>query len=120
MNKEDLELIKKILTDQLEELLKGVSPALHVIKESDSKFQDPLDRASFDALQNMQLRIKNRESNLIFKIKGALERIEDGTFGICESCGDDIPLKRLMARPVTNKCIECKTKEESFEKVLGV
>ena len=116
MDKKDLELIKKILNDQLEELSNRIGPALHVIKDSDSKFQDPLDRASFDETQNIQIRIKGRESNLIRKIKATLESIEDGTYGICESCGDDIPLKRLMARPVTNKCVECKTKKNPSKK----
>jgi DnaK suppressor protein len=57
---------------------------------------------------------------LIKKIKKALERIENGTFGICETCGEEITVKRLKARPVTSQCIECKSKEEALEKALGL
>jgi DnaK suppressor protein len=66
------------------------------------------------------LRIRDRENKLIKKIKKALDRIENGTFGICEKCGEDISVKRLKARPVTTHCIDCKTKEEAFEKALGL
>ena len=66
------------------------------------------------------LRIRDREHKLIYKIKQALDRIEEGTFGVCDSCGEDISIKRLKARPVTTQCIDCKTKEEAQEKVLGI
>jgi DnaK suppressor protein len=66
------------------------------------------------------LRIRDREHKLIKKIKKALDRIENGTFGICESCGEEISIKRLKARPVTSQCIECKSKEEALEKALGL
>lgn len=120
MKKQDLEFFKNLLNEQLETLLKEADLAVTGIKETGNHYTDPLDRASFDEGQSMQLRIKNRESNLIKKIKESLERIEEGSFGICESCGKDIPVKRLMVRPVTNKCIECKTKEEAYEKVSGM
>ncbi len=67
----------------------------------------------------LTLRLRSRESRLIKKIKSALERIEDGTYGICEACGEDISIKRLMARPVTSKCIECKETEEKMEAILS-
>ena len=66
------------------------------------------------------LRIRDRESKLILKVKKALARIETGTFGICESCGEDISFDRLKARPVTTQCIDCKIKEENLEKALGL
>ncbi|MBT8351424.1 MAG: TraR/DksA C4-type zinc finger protein, partial [Deltaproteobacteria bacterium] len=59
-------------------------------------------------------------SKLIKKIKKALTRIENGTFGICEACGEDISIKRMKARPVTSQCIDCKSKEEALEKALGL
>jgi DnaK suppressor protein len=65
------------------------------------------------------LRIKDRERKLITKVKEALDRIEDGTFGICDSCGRPISEKRLMVRPVTTQCIECKTEEEQKERVAN-
>ena len=60
------------------------------------------------------------EKELIAKISEAIERIEGGTFGICEMCESDISLERLKARPVTTQCIDCKTKEEAAENALGI
>jgi DnaK suppressor protein len=65
------------------------------------------------------LRIRDRERKLISKIKEALERIEDGTYGYCEACGEPIGEKRLRARPVTTLCIDCKARQEKQEKVRG-
>ncbi len=81
---------------------------------------DLTDRASFEIDRTFMLRIRDRESKLIKKIKKALERIEDSIFGICERCGEEISIKRLKARPVATLCIECKTKEEKLERVIGI
>lgn len=75
------------------------------------------DQASAEADQNFTLRLREREQKLLKKIEEAIERINDGTFGICESCGGEISVKRLKARPVTTLCIECKTKQEAEEKI---
>jgi DnaK suppressor protein len=83
-------------------------------------FPDPTDRAAMEADRNFLLRIRDRERRLIVKIREALDRIDKGTYGICEACGDDISIKRLKARPVTTQCIECKTREEARENALGV
>jgi DnaK suppressor protein len=69
--------------------------------------------------RNFELRIRDRERKLIGKIREALDRIEDGTFGICEACGEYISEQRLKARPVTTLCIECKKKQENEERVRG-
>jgi DnaK suppressor protein len=75
------------------------------------------DQATAVADQNFMLRLKEREQKLLKKIDEALDRITQGTFGICESCGGEISFKRLKARPVTTLCIECKTRQEEDEKV---
>ncbi|MEW6682700.1 MAG: RNA polymerase-binding protein DksA [Nitrospirota bacterium] len=75
------------------------------------------DQASAVTDQNFMLRLKEREQKLLKKIDEALERMANGTFGVCESCGGEIGIKRLKARPVTTLCIECKTKQEEDEKV---
>ncbi len=75
------------------------------------------DQASAVTDQNFMLRLKEREQKLLKKIDEALDRMMAGTFGICESCGGEIGMKRLKARPVTTLCIECKTKQEEDEKV---
>jgi DnaK suppressor protein len=120
MNKKDLDYFKELLLNQLEELLSQADDTVSGMTSPKENFPDPTDRASLEADRNFMLRIRDRESKLIRKIKKALERIENGTFGICESCGEDISVKRLKARPVTTQCIDCKTKAEAQEKALGL
>jgi DnaK suppressor protein len=88
--------------------------------ETKTSFPDPTDRASMESDRNFELRIRDRERKLINKIKKALEKVEDGTFGFCEVCGEPIEFKRLEARPVTTHCIECKTSAEEEEKLRKV
>ncbi|HEX9898680.1 MAG TPA: TraR/DksA C4-type zinc finger protein [Candidatus Methylomirabilis sp.] len=78
---------------------------------------DVTDQAQLEVERNFVLRLKEREQKLLKKIDGAVERIDNGTFGICRGCANEIPLLRLQARPVTDLCIECKTKQEQDEKV---
>jgi DnaK suppressor protein len=85
----------------------------------DENFPDPTDRASHETDRNFLLRVKDRERKLISKIKEALQRIEDGSYGTCEICGEAISEKRLEARPVTTCCIDCKKEEEEMEKMKG-
>ena len=120
MKKKDRENFKKHLTQRLEDLLNQAGDTVSGMTETKENFPDPTDRAALEADRNFMLRIRDRESKLIKKIKAALKRIENDTYGICESCGDDITLKRLKARPVTTQCIECKSKEEALEKALGL
>jgi DnaK suppressor protein len=82
-------------------------------------FPDMNDQATAEADQNFALRIKDRERKLIKKIDEALERLSTRTYGICEGCGEEIPLKRLKARPVTTFCIGCKTRQEQEEHSRG-
>ena len=120
MKKKDINYFKKLLNQQLSELLSQADDTVSGMTAPKENFPDPTDRASLEADRNFMLRIRDRESKLIKKIKKALERIEDGTFGICETCGEEISVKRLKARPVTTQCIDCKTKEEALEKALGL
>lgn len=120
MKKKDVEFFKELLTRRLDELLNQAGNTVTGMTAQKENFPDPTDRASLEADRNFMLRIRDREHKLIKKIKKALERIENGTFGICESCGEEIAIKRLKARPVTSQCIECKSKEEAMEKALGL
>lgn len=120
MKTKDLEFFKQLLTDRLEELLNHADNTVSGMIAPKENFPDPTDRASLETDRNFMLRIRDRENKLIKKIKKALARIEEETFGICEKCGDDISIKRLKARPVTTQCIDCKTKEEALEKALGI
>ncbi|MFC1799268.1 RNA polymerase-binding protein DksA [Thermodesulfobacteriota bacterium] len=120
MKKKDIKYFEQLLSDQLEELLSQAGDTVTGMTAPKENFPDPTDRASLEADRNFMLRIRDRESKLIKKIKKALQRIEDGTFGTCEACGEEISFKRLKARPVTTQCIDCKTKEEALEKALGI
>lgn len=116
---EDKAFFKELLTQQLNELLTTAEKTVGSLVLSEVQAADPLDQASLDNDRNYTLRIRDRESHLIKKIKTALAKIDDGSFGICDRCGEDITLARLKARPVTSYCIRCKTQLEAFEKVSG-
>jgi len=120
MKKKDIAYFRKLLADQLEELLSQADDTVSGMTTPKENFPDPTDRASLEADRNFMLRIRDRESKLIKKIKKTLERIDKDSFGICEKCGEDIAIERLKARPVTTQCIDCKTKEEALEKALGL
>jgi DnaK suppressor protein len=107
---------KDLLNKQLQELMEEAAKTVTDMTITEGEFPDPTDRASWESDRNFLLRIRERERNLITKIKEALERIEDGTFGICERCGEPISDKRLEARPVTTLCIKCKQEQEDLEK----
>jgi DnaK suppressor protein len=117
MEAKDLEYFRNLLNTQLSELENRTKYTdIREITESNG-LQDPLDIASADMEKNMILRIREREGRLIAKIKQALALIDEGVYGTCEICGEDIPLKRLEARPVTTQCVECKTREERAERI---
>jgi DnaK suppressor protein len=119
LKKEDLDYFQGLLQKQLDELIRGAGRTVDemTFTEGNAAFPDPTDRASMESGRNFELRIRDRERKLINKIKKALEKVEDGTFGFCEVCGEPIEFKRLEARPVTTHCIECKTSEEEEEKI---
>jgi len=119
MEPKDIEYLKQILSNELAELLDRAQQTVGSLIRDDNSVADPLDQAARESDRSYTLRIRDRESHLIRKIKLALEKFEDGTFGICEGCGDEIALARLMARPVTAHCIQCKTRMEAIEKVSG-
>ncbi len=116
MDQEKLVYFKGLLEGRLHALVEEAGKTVtDMVTDAKGDFPDPTDRATFESDRNFLLRIKDRERKLITKVKEALERIENGTFGICDSCGKPISEKRLMARPVTTQCIECKTEEEKKE-----
>ncbi len=120
MKEKDIKYFKEFLDEQLHDLLSQAEETVTGMTTQKDTFPDPTDRASLEADRNFMLRIRDREHKLIKKIKKALERIDNGTFGICEMCGEDITMDRIKARPVTTQCIDCKTKEEARERALGL
>lgn len=108
--------IKKRLIEKRNSLLTEALSALNELPEQ-AVFADLGDQATAEIDRNFMLRLRGRERKLLKKIDSALERIKEGTFGICEKCGQEIDIRRLEARPVTTMCIECKTLQEEEEKL---
>lgn len=120
MNEAQLDEFREILKGRLNELMQEAAKTVSGMTDTKENLPDPTDRATAEWDQNFMLRIKDRERKLIAKIREALDRIEDGSYGICDSCGEDISVERLRARPVTTLCIECKTQQEAKEKARGL
>ncbi|MEW6215983.1 MAG: TraR/DksA C4-type zinc finger protein, partial [Nitrospirota bacterium] len=108
--------IKKKLIARKEALLAEAGEALHELP-GQTIFPDLGDQASAETDRSFMLRLRGRERRLLKKIENAIERIEQGVFGICDGCGNEIDIRRLEARPVTTMCIECKTQQEEEEKL---
>lgn len=117
MNKTQLEEFRGLLQAQMNELLDDAGRTVSDMTEENTNFPDPTDRASLESDRNFELRIRDRERKLINKIQQALDRIDDGSFGLCESCEEEIGVERLRARPVTTLCIDCKNEEERRERI---
>ena len=108
--------IRRLLERQREALLNEAGELLNH-RAGISTSPDVSDQAAAESDQNFELRLREREQRLLKKIDEALERIAAHTYGICRSCGHEIPYNRLKARPVTTLCIDCKTLEEQQEKL---
>jgi DnaK suppressor protein len=119
MDEKELEQFRKILTDLMDELETQSGQTVSELMLEQDREIEALAESAIQMNWAVTLRLRSRESRLIRKIKSALERIEDGTYGICEVCGNPISIKRLLARPVTSKCIECKEREEKMEGILS-
>lgn len=116
MDKSLLPHFRKKLEEMSSELLTEADKTLSDMTVQNDNYPDPTDRASAESDRSFELRIRDRERKLQGKIKEAIGRIDDESYGICETCGDDISIERLNARPVTTYCIDCKTKQEDHEK----
>ena len=119
MNNKNKKYFENLLTTKLDDLLEEYNKTVNGMVGFSERFPDPSDRATMESERTFTLRIRDRERKLIAKIKEALERIEEGSYGICDDCEEDISEKRLKARPVTTLCIECKTRQENEERVRG-
>ncbi|HCY85566.1 MAG TPA: RNA polymerase-binding protein DksA [Desulfobacteraceae bacterium] len=115
MDMHQSEHFKSVLNQQLDALLSTAGSALSEMVTQSNQVSESIDLAALHRDQSMMFHIRSRESRLIKKLRQALERIDNQTFGICESCGEDINPRRLEARPVTTKCIDCKQEEERLE-----
>ena len=119
MEPDRLEFFRQLLQDRLQEILVESDKTRVDMTGSAAPFPDPTDRATLETDRNFTLRIRDRERKLISKIREALERLDAGTYGLCEICGGEIAEKRLIARPVTTMCIACKSRQEALERARG-
>lgn len=119
LSPDKLESFRTLLNQKINELLVDAGKTVADMTDSKENYPDPTDRASLESDRNFELRMRDRERKLIAKMQEAIKRIDDGEFGICEVCGGPISEKRLLARPVTTLCIECKTRQEKLEKLKG-
>lgn len=119
MSKKQTAHFSKMLTSLKQELMEDIERTVHAMQDEPTVFADPNDRASQETDMALELRNRDRERKLIRKIDEALSRIAEGEYGYCDSCGVEIGLKRLEARPTATLCIDCKTLEEIRERQIA-
>ena len=116
---EKIEYFRDQLTQRLGELLAEVNKPVKDSTDLNQNLPDPNDRATAESDMNFTLRIRERETKLMIKLQEALKRIENGTYGICEECEEEISEARLKARPMTILCIDCKREQEIPEELVS-
>ena len=116
METERLEFFKGILQERLERLLQEAGETLGDLTEDKEALADALDIATMESNRDFQLRIRDRERVYIRKIQQALQQIDEGEYGYCTVCGEEIGEQRLIARIVATHCIDCKTEAEQLER----
>ena len=119
MNKKQLAHFRNILESLKVELSQDIDRTVHTMQDEATVFADPNDRASQESDMALELRNRDRERKLIKKIDETIGRIDANEYGYCESCGVEIGLKRLEARPTATLCIDCKTLDELREKQVA-
>ena len=119
MNEAQLAHFKGLLDEWKAELGMDIDRTVHTMQDEATIFADPNDRASQESDMALELRNRDRERKLIKKIDETIAKIDAGEYGYCDSCGVEIGLKRLQARPTATLCIDCKTLEEMRERQVA-
>lgn len=119
MNDAQLEHFRQILLKWKQELMEEVDRTVQHLQEDANNFADPADRATQEEEFSLELRTRDRERKLIKKINEAIDDIDSGDYGYCESCGIEIGIRRLEARPTATLCVDCKTLAEIKERQIG-
>ena len=119
MNDQQRDHFRKILNAWKGELSQDIDRTVHTMQDEVTMFADPNDRASQESDMALELRNRDRERKLIKKIDETLNKINADEYGYCESCGVEIGLKRLEARPTATLCIDCKTLDEIRERQVA-
>ena len=120
MRPEKLEIYRNLLFERMDNLLGTAGQTLDKLSSDVDLFADPVDRAMTESSNTIELRKRDRERKLLQKIKEAIQRTEDGTYGVCEECGEEISDSRLSVRPEATLCINCKEDQEKVEKKFGL
>jgi DnaK suppressor protein len=118
MGDRQLEHFRTILVQWRQELMEEVDRTVHHMQDEAANFPDPADRATQEEEFSIELRTRDRERKLIRKIDQTIDRINDRDYGFCDTCGIEIGLRRLEARPTATQCVDCKTLDEIREKQL--
>lgn len=116
LESEELLELHKMLVDQANLLLTNNQQNLSQLTADRSQDADSIDLATNESERDFSLRLAGRERVMLQKIRYALRRVEEGEYGVCESCGEPITFKRLRVRPVATVCIDCKTQAEQLER----
>ncbi len=119
MNQDQLNHFRRILNAWRNQLLDEVNRTVSHMQDEAANFPDPVDRAAQEEEFSLELRNRDRERKLIKKIEKTLKKVDDEDFGFCESCGVEIGIRRLEARPTADLCIDCKTLAEIREKQIA-
>ncbi len=119
MNADQLDHFRTILDAWRNQLREEVDRTLNHMQDEAANFPDPVDRAAQEEEFSLELRARDRERKLIKKIEKTLQKIEEDDFGFCDSCGIEIGIRRLEARPTADQCIDCKTLAEIKEKQMA-
>ncbi len=116
---EQMKEFKEILEQKKKEVLEDIKKGLEDQFRSEREIGDIVDMSTDEILRTFEMRIRDREAKYLKKIEKALQKIEEGTYGICEKCGNCIQYERLKLRPVAELCIKCKLEQEQIEKKFG-
>ncbi|HKQ31719.1 MAG TPA: RNA polymerase-binding protein DksA [Thermodesulfobacteriota bacterium] len=119
MDKQKRKHFREVLIKRMADLLGIADDTVTRMSEGNGTFPDPLDRALSESNSTIELRKRDRERKLIQKIRKAIQKTEDGSYGVCEICGEEITEDRLEVRPETTLCIGCKEEQEEVERQFG-
>ncbi|MDN5939098.1 MAG: RNA polymerase-binding protein DksA [Salinisphaera sp.] len=119
MNERQREHFRRILLHWKQELMQEVDRTMHHMQDEAANFPDPTDRATQESEFSLELRTRDRERKLIRKINEAITNLDRDEYGYCETCGTEIGIRRLEARPTATLCVDCKSLDEIRERQLG-
>jgi DnaK suppressor protein len=117
LSKEEVQHLRSILKERASTLLSNSQTTVSALTDDDRGMApDALDLAAAESSRDFSLRLAGRERQMLKKIRYAMERMDEGEYGMCESCGEPITYRRLLVRPVATLCIDCKTQAEQLER----